>query len=393
MRILQIAPPWFAVPPTGYGGIEAIVALLCDGLVDAGHDVTLLASGGSDTKARLVTVYDEPPSARLGDGFIEAVHVLAGYRRRHEFDVIHDHTGHVGLSIAGVVDGPEVVRTLHSPWTPEVIALHRAAGHRPNVVTISHDQARRAPADIQVAGVVPNGLALDDFTMRTDRPTDDGYLLFVGRAAPEKGPATAIEVAKRLGRKLKMLIKVNEALEKEYWNEVLAPALEGVDVEVQPSLDAKAKAELFAGASATLCPLAWAEPFGLMMVESMACGTPVIAFARGAAQDLVDDGRTGFLVPRDDIDAMCEAVGKVSQINPADCRSRVETLYSAQAMVNGYLEVFDRVTSSGRVVNLGAPRTSIRRSAPPSSTHTPRSATRIADKRAVPTWIPDTSTR
>ena len=385
MRILQIAPPWFAVPPTGYGGIEAVVALLADGLVDAGHEVTLLASGGSRTKADLVTVYDDPPSARLGDGFVEAVHVLAGYRERHNFDVIHDHTGPVGLAIAGVVDGPPVVRTLHSPWTPEVVALHRAAGHRPNVVTISHDQARRAPKDIHVTGVVPNGLSLDDLPLRSAPASDEDYLLFVGRAAPEKGPATAIEVARRLGRKLKMLIKVNEAAEKEYWHEVLLPAMDGIDVEVQPSMDNKAKGLLFAGAAATLCPLAWAEPFGLMMVESMATGTPVIAFARGAAQDLVVDGKTGFLVPADDIDGMCAAVSMVSLIDPLECRRHVETYYSADAMVNGYLEVFDKVTSSGRVINLGAPRTSMSKPAPPSSTHTPRSAIRIAESRALPT--------
>ena len=177
MRILEIAPPWFSIPPAGYGGIEWIVALLADGLVEAGHDVTLLASGGSVTLARLEPVYDAPPSLRIGDPWYETRHVVAGYLRRHDFDLVHDHTGTVGPALGALLDGPPVVNTLHGPWTEEVGALHALLAPRLHLVAISHDQARRAPAEVTVSGVVPNGIPIDSFPVRRERRGANGYLI------------------------------------------------------------------------------------------------------------------------------------------------------------------------------------------------------------------------
>jgi glycosyltransferase involved in cell wall biosynthesis len=346
MRILEIAPPWFSIPPSGYGGIEWIVALLADGLVEAGHEVTLLASGGSITLARLESVFEAPPSKQIGNIWYETRHVATGYLRRHEFELIHDHTGTVGPTLGALLEGPPVVHTLHGPWTPEVGALHALLAPRLQLVAISHDQARRAPRGVHLAAVVPNGIPLESFSLRRERRGTAGYLAFVGRANREKGPEVAVQVARRLRRPLKMLVKINEPPEEAYWHDNVAPHLVGADVELVPDLPMAEKARLLAGAEATLFPARWPEPFGLAMVESMACGTPVVGYADGAVPEVVADGETGFIVPPDDLDALCEAVGRVAEIDPLACRARVEQRYSGQAMVAGYVSLFERLTST-----------------------------------------------
>lgn len=345
MRILQIAPPWFTVPPAGYGGIEWVVAELTDGLVDAGHDVTLLASGGSQTKAALWSVFDTPPSRLLGSPYHDVMHCLPGYERRHDFDLIHDHSGILGPAFGSLLDGPPVVHTLHGPWRPEVADYYEALPQRVHLVAISHDQAAHAPAGVRLAGVVHNGVPLEPYTARDAR--DDGYLIFLGRANYEKGPEVALEVARRLGRHVKMVVKVNEPAEEAYWRERCAPLAVGADVEIHRNVTNEQKAQLLAGAQAVLVPLQWDEPFGLVMAEAMACGTPVIAYARGAANEIVVDGKTGLLVEPDDVAGLCEAVGRVGEIDPAACREHVATYFTSDAMVAGYLEVYERVLAGG----------------------------------------------
>lgn len=344
MRILEIAPPWFSVPPSGYGGIEWIVARLADGLVEAGHDVTLLASGGSVTLARLESIYNTPPFERIGDPWYETRHVSAGYLRRHDFDLVHDHTGTVGPALGALLGGPPVVNTLHGPWTDEVGALHALLAPRLHLVAISHDQARRAPADVPVAAVVPNGIPLDAFPLRRERRGAAGYLAYVGRANQEKGPEVAVAVGRQLNRPLKMLVKINEPAEQAYWREVVEPRLCGTDAELVGDLSMAEKGRLLAGADATLFPAQWPEPFGLVMAESMACGTPVVAFGDGAVPEVVLHEETGFVVPPGDVDGMCAAVARVEQIDPVACRARVEQHFSEARMVAGYVELFSRLT-------------------------------------------------
>lgn len=343
MRILQIAPPWFTVPPVGYGGIERVVAALCDGLVDAGHDVTLLASGGSTSKAEVVSVFDTPPSSELGSTSHELTHVVAGYHRRHEFDVIHDHAGFTGAAFGALLDGPPVVHTLHGPWTPEVAAFHRQIGDGLHRVAISHDQRSRAPDDVRVAHVVHNGLSLTDHPFRATADADR-HLAFVGRANREKGPEVAVRIARAAGRHLKMAVKINEPPEQDYWDTIVAPLLVGADVEVVRNGTKQDAIDVMSGAEATLFPIAWPEPFGLVMIESMAVGTPVIAYTGGASVEVIVPGRTGYLLPTGDLEGMVAAVATVGQLDRAACRAHVQRRFSSEAMVSGYETVFSALT-------------------------------------------------
>lgn len=343
MRILQIAPPWFAVPPAGYGGIEWVVAELADGLAERGHDVTLLASGGSRTKATLWTVFDEPPSKLIGSAYHDLMHCAAGYRRRGEFDLVHDHSGILGPAIGSFVDGPPVMHTLHGPWRADVSRLYCALPPQLHLVAISHDQASRAPKGLTIEAVVPNGISVDALPLRAERRGTDGYLVFIGRANREKGPEVAVKVAQQLGRHLKMMVKINEVEEEVYWRSRVAPLVVDADVELLAEVSLEEKAELLAGADACLFPIQWPEPFGLVMTEAMACGTPVVAFANGAATEVIADGETGFLVRPGDIEGFCEAVGRVGEIDPTACRRRVEEHYSSGRMVEGYERVYEQV--------------------------------------------------
>jgi glycosyltransferase involved in cell wall biosynthesis len=342
-RILQIAPPWFAVPPTGYGGIEWIVASLADGLVEAGHDVTLLASGDSITKARLETVFDVAPSLQIGNPWYEATHVLAGYQDVDRFDVIHDHTGAIGPAIAaGIVDRPPVVNTLHGCWTSANARLYRAISDRVALTAISHDQAARTPPGIEVAGVVHNGVPLERYPYRADK---EDFLLFVGRASADKGPEVAIEVAKRVGLPLVMAIKVNEPLEVEYYETMIEPALLGAEVDVRTGVEHDEKVELMGAAKAVLVPIRWDEPFGLVMAEAMACGTPVVAYRRGAAPEIVVDGETGALIEPGHLGDFVAATNTIDRIDPAACRARVEAELSAERMVERYVALYERLAT------------------------------------------------
>ena len=343
MRILQVAPPWLTVPPSRYGGIEWVVSGLADGLVDAGHEVTLLASGGSSTRAELETVFDEPPFERLGDARIEAIQALAAYRQRSDFDIIHDHTAAVGPALAALAAGPPVVHTLHHVWIDEQIRLARLVSPPVLLVAISHDQAARSPNDVPIAAVVHNGIPVDRYPFTPDK---DDYLLFVGRSNRDKGPAVAIEVARRLGRQLVIAMKINESSEREYWEDVLRPLI-GSDpaVDVVPNPQHDNKAELMARAAALVVPIRWPEPFGLVMPEANACGTPVVAFDIGAAREVIAHGKTGFVVPPGDLDGFCAAVEHTKDLLPHDCRTHVVRQFSVQRMVADYERVYEDATT------------------------------------------------
>ena len=339
MKIAQIAPPWIAVPPPGYGGIEWVVALLADELAARGHDVTLFASGGSTTKAKLDSVFDPAPGpTKIGDTYLEVLHAFHAYEHAADFDVIHDHSGMVGLAIAARA-GINVVHTVHGPLIDDALRWYRMVTGHVNFVAISDSQKKPGP-DLSWAGRVYNGIPVERYPFREDK---EDFLLFVGRVNREKGPEVAVEVAKRAGARLVMAVAIKEKFEQEYWDVNVAPHLTGEE-EILGEITVEEKADLMARARGVLFPIQWEEPFGLVMAEANACGTPVLAFPRGAAPEVIADGETGFLCA--DVNEMAEACARVAEIDPQACRARVEKMFSAQAMTAGYEDVYRKVLES-----------------------------------------------
>jgi glycosyltransferase involved in cell wall biosynthesis len=339
MRIGQIAPPWVAVPPAGYGGIEWVVALLADGLVDRGHDVTLFATGDSTTRARLEYAFETAPGPRFNNSvWHDTVHQLMALRDPHRFDLIHQHTCWSGLVAAGLLDVP-VVHTLHRMFDAEMRRIYEHVADRLWFVAISESQRSQMPG-LRYAGVVYNGIDLDRHHLREEK---EGFLLFLGRAHPDKGPVRAIGAARAAGLPLVLAVKIAEASEREHWEREVEPLL-GDDITVLPELGHADKADLLARARAVLFPIDWEEPFGLVMTEAMACGTPVIATPRGAVPEVIEHGVTGFVVPVDEYpEAAARAVGELGEIDPRACRRRVEDRFSKERMVDGYEAIYRRI--------------------------------------------------
>jgi glycosyltransferase involved in cell wall biosynthesis len=338
MRIAVVAPVWFPVPPTGYGGIELVVSLLADGLVDAGHDVTLFASGGSRSKAALVSPMPEPPAPRdLGNPWYDAYHALASYIHLDGFDIVTDHAGIVGpICGAMLKEKPPVVHTLHGPWTEPNRVLYELVSRHVHLVAVS-DAQRAANLDVPYAGTVHNGIDLAEYAYRADK---ERSLVYIGRANPDKGPKEAITIARRAGLPLHMILKRGEPPEREYFEREVEPML-AADVMLYENVTHAEKIDLLGRASAMVFPIRWPEPFGLVMIEAMACGTPVITTNWGAAPELVEDGVTGFR--RDSEDALVDMVSAVGSLDPAACRKRVVDLFSGEAMVKGYEAVFEEI--------------------------------------------------
>src|SRR5256714_4416845 len=335
MRIAVVAPVWYPAPPPGYGGSELVVSLMVDGLVDAGHDVTLFASGGSQTKARLVTPMKEPPDPReMGNPWYDGFHALSAYLQVDDVDVVHDHAAIVGPVCGALLrDDPPVVHTLHGPWTEQTRCFYSVTAHHVHLVAIS-DAQRADNTTVPYAGTVHNGIDLAGYPYRGQK---DDFLIYIGRANPDKGPKEAITIARRAGLPLQMILKRSEPLEREYFEREIKPLLAS-DIALHENVSHEVKVDLLGRARAMVFPIRWPEPFGLVMVEAMACGTPVVTTNWGAAPEVVDDGVTGFR--RDGEDDLVEAISRVSALSPADCRRHVEERFSGNAMVRGYERIF-----------------------------------------------------
>jgi glycosyltransferase involved in cell wall biosynthesis len=335
MRIAILSPVWFAVPPTGYGGIELVVSLLADGLVDAGHDVTLFASGDSLTKAELAYVFDQAPSELIGRSVPELRHALACYTRADEFDVINDHSGMPAAALAGALRTP-VLHTVHGPLDGEAGETYQSIQQlapQVGLISISLNQRRPKP-DLPWAANIPNAL---DFSLYPCKPHLGDYLLFLGRMSPDKGAHRAIAVAMELGLPLKMAGKKREKKEEQYFSEFVEPHL-GPEIEWLGEVSHGTKVELLQNARATLFPIEWEEPFGLVMIESMACGTPVIATRHGAVPEVIAHGRSGLIV--DNYREMAAALEEADRLDPLDCRRYVEENFAPERMVGDYLDAY-----------------------------------------------------
>lgn len=318
-----------------------MVALLADELVERGHEVTLFASGGSETKGTLVSYYETPPGTTrlVEDPMAELPHVLSAYMQASEFDVVHDHSSPIGCSLGAQLQSPPVVHTIHGPlFDPRAREIYSLIHERVGLISISNYQREGLP-NLDYSATVYNGIDLNAYPFREDKKD---YLLFLGRMSEQKGVHTAVEVAKRLGRKLVIATKIAEPGEKDYFETRVKPLLTGEE-EIVGELSLEDKVELYANAACTLMPIEWPEPFGLVMTESMACGTPVVAFRQGSVPEIIDDGVTGYIA--DDLEGFVEAVGRVEKIQPAACRASVEQRFSVGAMVDGYESVYREVTS------------------------------------------------
>jgi glycosyltransferase involved in cell wall biosynthesis len=324
------------VPPPRYGGIEAVVALLADGLVAAGHDVTLFASGDSSTRARLIAPHAHAPSTHLGETLPELEHVTACIRRAGQFDVISDHSGPLALALSGIVDTP-FVHTVHNALDAGLtraydgaLALARTA----HLVSLSSRQRRPRPAYPWIS-TIPNAVDLMRYPCRTRARGE--YLLWIGRMCHDKGPDRAIEVARKAGLPILLAGKMRTEAERSYFARCVKPWLGG-PVRYVGEADRSTVVKLLHGAIALVNPIDWPEPFGLVMVEAMACGVPVLATRHGAAPEIVVDGITGFIV--DDYHSMAGAIPHVAAITPAACRAVAERRFSPERMVDRYVAAF-----------------------------------------------------
>jgi glycosyltransferase involved in cell wall biosynthesis len=339
MRIAQVAPLWERVPPPAYGGIELVVGLLTDELVRRGHDVTLFASGDSISLAKLESVH--PQALRLDStvkeyGIYEMLQMSRVYEQASEFDIIHSHMGCSALPYGNLVKTP-TVHTLHGIFTPDNEKMFTHARSQP-YVSISNAQ-REPRLKLNCVATVYNGIDLSTYKFH-EKPQDPPYLAFLGRISPEKGTHVAIEIAKRSGWRLKMAGKV-DVVDVKYFEEEIKPLIDGKQIEYLGEADHTQKNELIGGAVATLFPITWREPFGLVMVESMAAGTPVIAMELGSTSEVIAHGKTGFLCHN--VDEFVEAIDKVGQLNRHTCREHVMNHFSVQRMTDGYEAVYQQI--------------------------------------------------
>ena len=333
LRIVEVAPPWFDVPPDGYGGIESMLASLTEALVARGHDVVLIGAGSDRTPATFRSTYEEPPSSRLGTPEPEVVHAAAVARHLDEleYDIVHDHS--LAGPLTGVGRAAPTVVTVHGPVTGELATLYDQLGGSAHLVALSHAQRRTAPR-LNWAGTVPNALDAADYPFCRDK---DDYLVFLGRMSPDKGAHLAIEAARASGRRILLAGKCTEPAEQEYFAAEVEPLL-GADAEFLGVADATRKKELLAGAQALVFPIQWEEPFGMVMIEAMACGTPVVALRRGAVPEVVVDGTTGYI--RDDPADLPAAISAIAEISPDDCRRHVAENFSIDIMTGGYERIY-----------------------------------------------------
>lgn len=336
MRIGVIASPWIPVPPPAYGGTETVIHNLCVGLQSLGHDVHLVTVGTSTCPVRRSAVFDEPPTG-IGEPVAEIVQVREAYELLEGVDVIHDHTT-IGPQCMSRTVRPTipVVTTVHGVFHRETQMMYASRPPGLAVVAISHAQRARAP-EVAVDAVIHHGI---DLELHREGPGGGGYLMFVGRMSPDKGPDRAIEVARRAGRPLVLAAKMREPQEVAYFQERVRPLL-GEDVRFVGEADAETRLDLLRHADGLLNPIRWPEPFGLVMAESLAAGTPVIALRHGAAPEIVDDGCTGFLCDHED--DMVEAVAGLPRIERRACRAAAEQRFSRERMAADHAALYARL--------------------------------------------------
>jgi len=349
MRIAQVAPLYESVPPKYYGGTERIVSYLTEELVRQGHDVSLFASGDSVTNAKLVAAcrralrLDKHCVDQMAHHILMLEHVI---QRSDEFDIVHYHVDYLHFPYSRRQKSAHVT-TLHGRLDiPDLVPLYREFKEVP-VVSISNAQRRPLPW-INWQATVYHGLPEDLYKFRSE---PGSYLAFLGRVSPEKRVDRAIEIAKRVGMPLKIAAKVDR-VDQDYFEAVVEPLLRDPLIEFIGEIGDGEKDEFLGNAYALLFPIDWPEPFGLVMIEAMACGTPVIAYRYGSVEEVMEEGNTGFIVNQ--IESAVEAVQRVPELSRKRCREVFENRFSAKRMASDYLKVYEKLVREvreGRMVS------------------------------------------
>jgi glycosyltransferase involved in cell wall biosynthesis len=336
LRIGIVAPPWYPIPPQGYGGIEWMIHWLTEALVARGHEVTVIGAGGSRTSANFIATYEDPPFKRIGESMPEVLHALAAAEALDDLrvDVVHDHCL-AGPLMAARRRVPTVL-TAHGPLEGEVRRYYELVSDSVSLVAISECQRRMAP-HLRWAGMVHNCIPVEEYPYSAKK---EDFCLFLGRMNPEKAPDLAIKAARAAGYPIVVAAKCNEPAEKRYFEERVRPLL-GPDAEWFGEADTEQKKDLLARARCLVFPIQWNEPFGIVMVEAMACGTPVVALRGGSVPEVVEDGVTGFIC--DDVEELPWAIVKVDELEPKLCRRHVADHFDVSNMVDGYEAVYRRV--------------------------------------------------
>jgi glycosyltransferase involved in cell wall biosynthesis len=352
----MVAPPYFTLPPAAYGGVEAVVADLVDELVERGHEVTLVGAGEHRTRAqRFFPTYADPPGRRVGEPLPEMVHAARVARLLEECDVdlVHDHTL-AGPLLARGRSAPTLV-TVHGPVSGELGELYRALAGAIRLVGISDSQRAAAP-DLPWLATVHNAVRVESFPFRTEK---EEFALFLGRFHPEKSPHLAVDAARAAGIPIVLAGKCSEPVEHAYFEREVEPRL-GSDATLFGVADGPAKRDLLSRARCLLFPISWDEPFGLVMIEAMACGTPVVALRRGSVPEIVTNGCTGIVV--DDPADLADAIHRARRLDAAECRKRAGSAFGVAAMATGYelayRRLIDEVAAPARIV--GSSRTRLR---------------------------------
>src|SRR6202165_954030 len=348
MNIALISSPWYPVPPQGYGGIELVVSLLGAGLRVRGHTVHLFGAEGSDDGTIVCAPKEwredlgRPQMSRREAAYAGRVYRILRDLARTEgpVDIIHEHSGMVGLLAAQYQRMAHVVHTVHGPLDESERTAYESVVDSAGLVAIGQNQRDSTP-ELKWVGTVHNAVDIDSLALGSSEAAEP-YLLVLARVCPEKGQHIAVEVAHRVGMKLVLAGKIENTAESvDYYRRLVLPHVDGHHVVHLLNVAGAEKAELLAHASAMLAPITWPEPFGLSIVEAMASGTPAIALDLGAVRELIEDGRTGYVV--EDIDAMVEAVHLARAIDPVSCALRARQLFSPGVMVQRYLDIYAQV--------------------------------------------------
>ena len=359
MKIAHIAPPWLTIPPKNYGGTESVIADLVNEQVALGHDVTIYAPGDTNTSAKLVSFF---PKALREEGVPWAAHAKAYYHlcrsveeaSANDVDIIHTHlSAGSDIYLFPLTSGLSTphVTTLHSrfpfdrvqAWTGDADSLYLSRwGSGVPVVTISKHARTEVPAQLRVVGVAYNGISMQQYPPTTKQPGED--LVWLGRFMPEKGPHLAIEAARRAGKRIVLAGTIDKAVQEStrYFHEVIESQIDQQQVRYIGPVNRKQKIRLLSTAFGFLNPIEWEEPFGMVMIEAMALGCPVISFARGAAPELINDREVGFLVHN--VDEMVRSIPRLADLDRAACRRHVELHFSARAMAETYVKIYQEIS-------------------------------------------------